>query len=107
MVRAEFVAQWVRARAIETGRMVISKKRIENATCGLSSLAFRVNSWVQGTVRARRCHCLCLATSTTFNCESSRVVHGASKRRRAPQTTRDTPEKGVAEALAPGPLYKR
>jgi len=60
---------------------------LKNCTCGLSNRVLRGNGWVQ---REQFTHGVAIDSPLV---QSSRVAHGASKQRCAPQTSRET--KGV------------
>ena len=81
------------ARATKTDRLGSSHTEgLKNGICGLSSLVLGFHGWVQGN--GSRAVLLPLTRhQCSIHCESSRVAHGTSKRRRAPQTTRDVPER--------------
>jgi len=65
---------------------------LQNGVCRLSSLVLGVDGWMQ----ENRSHAVLSLTryQCSIHCESSHMVHGASKQKWAPQTTRDAP-KGV------------
>jgi len=65
---------------------------LKTCACGLSSFVLGVNGWVQGNgsrvVLPWTCH------QCSIHCESSRVAHGASKRRWAsPDNSWHTPNR--------------
>jgi len=67
-------------------------ENLKNDTCGLSSLVLRVDGRVHGN--SSRAVLPLTRHQCRIHCESRRVTRGASKRRCALQTTRETP-KGI------------
>jgi len=61
----------------------------------MSSLVLNIN----GSVQDKASHAVLPLTrhQCSIHCESNRVVHGASKWRWTPQTTRDTPQGAQSE----------
>jgi len=65
-------------------------RRLEVVLPDCTTLLLGVDGWEQGS--SSRAVLPLTRHQCSIYCESSRVDHGASKRRWAPQTTRDAPE---------------